>query len=336
MQRFFNEARAANAIRHPGIVEVFDFGTLPSGSAVHRHGALEGESLAARLRAPGPLPPADARRHRRPDRRRARAAHATGIVHRDLKPDNLFLVPDAGDAARELVKVLDFGIAKLGSGAASSVGADARPASLMGTPAYMSPEQCRGTQQIDHRTDIYALGVILYEMRVRPPAVRVGGLRRDGAPPHQPPPPPPRTINPSIPEDLERPILWCLAKEPDERTQTMADVHAALTGRPTPAARPTAKPPGRKRPRRAPTPTTFTQAGAGAIATDVMGRSRGRRTSAVVLGGCSRSAAARSWLTRGLWDVAARGDGHRRAGAARPPDRAGGAAPPRRSRPRRR
>ena len=91
----------------------------------------------------------------------------------------------------------------------------------------MSPEQCRGTREIDHRTDIYALGVILYEMLCgRPPFVSEGfgemvHLHISAAPP------PPRTINPSIPDDLERLILWCLAKEPDERMQTMADVHAA-------------------------------------------------------------------------------------------------------------
>ena len=93
-KRFFNEARAANAIRHPGIVEVFDCGTLASGTAYIVMELLEGENLAARLRTVGRLPVPDARRIAAQTASALAAAHAAGIVHRDLKPDNLFLVPD--------------------------------------------------------------------------------------------------------------------------------------------------------------------------------------------------------------------------------------------------
>ena len=300
-RRFFNEARAANAIRHPGITEVFDCGTLPSGTSYIVMELLEGENLAARLRDRGPLPEADARRIAAQTASALAAAHAAGIVHRDLKPDNLYLVPDDRDATAEMVKVLDFGIAKLGQNGSNVNSVRTRTGSVMGTPSYMSPEQCRGTREIDHRTDIYALGVILYEMLCgRPPFVSEGFGEMVHLHISQPPPPP-RTINPSIPEDLERLILWCLAKEPDERMQTMADVHAALTGRPTPAARPTAKTARPQTPAPAPTPTTFTQAGAGAIATGVMGRSRGRRTSAIVVAVLALGGAA-LWLTRGSWE----------------------------------
>jgi len=298
-KRFFNEARAANAIRHPGIVEVFDCGTLPSGTSYIVMELLDGENLAARLRSRGRMPMADARRIAAQTASALAAAHAAGIVHRDLKPDNLFLVPDDRDNALEMVKVLDFGIAKLGQDASRTSSVRTRTGSVMGTPAYMSPEQCRGTREIDHRTDIYALGVILFEMVCgRPPFVSEGFGEMVHLHISQPPPAP-RTINPAIPEELERLILWCLAKEPDERVQTMADVHAALTGRPTPArmTAPTARTP---RPVVAPaTPTTFTQAGAGALATEVTA-SRGRKTSAVVFGVLAIGGAA-LWLTRATW-----------------------------------
>jgi len=298
-KRFFNEARAANAIRHPSIVEVFDCGTLPSGTSYIVMELLEGENLASRLRNQGRLSVGDARRIAAQTASALAAAHAAGIVHRDLKPDNLFLVPDDRDAAQEMVKVLDFGIAKLGQQGTNANSVKTRTGSVMGTPAYMSPEQCRGTREIDHRTDIYALGVILFEMLCgRPPFVSEGFGEMVHLHISQPPPTP-RTINPEIPEELERVILWCLAKEPDERLQTMADVHAALTGRPTPPARPTAKTARPKTPEPT-TPTTFTQAGAGAIATDVMGASRGRKASAVVLGVLAIGGVA-LWLTRGSW-----------------------------------
>src|SRR3954469_12711669 len=209
-KRFFNEARAANAIHHPGIVEVYDCGTLPSGTAYIVMELLEGENLAARLRRVGRLPLADARRVAAQTASALAAAHAAGIVHRDLKPDNLFLVPDDRDTSAEMVKVLDFGIAKLGQDASRTSSVRTRTGSVMGAPAYMSPEQCRGTREIDHRTDIYALGVILFEMVCgRAPFISEGfgeiiHLHISAAPPS------PRSINPAIPEDLERLILWCL------------------------------------------------------------------------------------------------------------------------------
>ena len=299
LKRFFNEARAANAIRHPGIVEVFDCGTLASGVSYIVMELLEGENLAARLRRVGRMRHPEARRIAAQTASALAAAHVAGIVHRDLKPDNLYLVPDDRDSSLEMIKVLDFGIAKLGQQGSNVSSVRTRTGSVMGTPAYMSPEQCRGTREIDHRTDIYALGVILFEMLCgRAPFVSEGF----GEMVHlhiSAPPPPPRSIEPGVPEDLERLILWCLAKEPDDRVQTMTDVHAALTGRPTPPARataPTARTP--RQPGPPPTPTTFTQAGTGALATDVTPRSR-RKAPAIVLGVVAIGAVA--LLTRGSW-----------------------------------
>src|SRR4029078_4937150 len=152
-KRFFNEARAPNATRHPGIVEVFDCGTLPSGLSYIVMELLEGENLAARLRRVGMMPIEDARRIAVQTASALAAAHAAGIVHRDLKPDNLYLVPDDRDASAELVNVLDFGIAKLSQAGSNTSSVRTRTGSVMGTPAYMSPEQCRGTREIDRRTD---------------------------------------------------------------------------------------------------------------------------------------------------------------------------------------
>jgi len=297
-KRFFNEARAANAIRHPGIVEVFDSGTLPTGVSYLVMELLEGESLAARLRR-GRLSIGATRNIAAQVASGLAAAHAAGIVHRDLKPDNLFLVPDYRDASIETVKILDFGIAKLGQDASRTSSVRTRTGSVMGTPAYMSPEQCRGTKEVDARTDIYALGVILFEMVCgRTPFVSEGfgemvHLHISAAPPA------PRSIEPSVPADLEQLILRCLVKEPSERLQTMTELQEALTGRPTPASRPTAptRAPAAIAPQPPSAPTTFTQA-AQAVEprTDVVRRGGARRLAPVLVVGVLAAGV-------GLWAV---------------------------------
>jgi hypothetical protein len=233
--RFFNEARAANAIHHPGIVEVFDFGTLPTGVSYIVMELLEGESLAARMRRGGPLSMASAIDFTTQAALALGAAHKQGIVHRDLKPDNLHVVPDPRNPGREMIKVLDFGIAKL-SGAGEPGSVKTRTGAVMGTPVYMSPEQCRGTKEVDHRTDVYALGVILYEMLCgTPPFVSQG----QGELIHlhiSEPPPPPRSKNPAIPERLEAIVLRTLVKDPARRLQSMDELVHVLGGGTLPAA----------------------------------------------------------------------------------------------------
>jgi serine/threonine protein kinase len=172
--RFFNEARAASSVKHPGIVEIYDFGHHTDGSAYIVMEYLEGESLSARLRRTGVLSEARAVALCRQVGGALAAAHAKGIIHRDLKPDNIFIVRDPDIADGERTKVLDFGIAKLASDP-SGQPSMTRTGMVMGTPAYMAPEQCKGAGNVDQRSDLYALGCILFELVCgRPPFVAEG------------------------------------------------------------------------------------------------------------------------------------------------------------------
>ncbi len=161
--RLFNEARAANSIPHPGIVRIFDCGYTSLGIAYLAMEYLEGESLRARIDRERSLDIADALRIARQIASVLQAAHSRQVVHRDLKPDNIMLVPDPELPGGERVKLLDFGVAKL----AETLNAEpmlTRSDMLMGTPTYMAPEQCRGAKHVTDRSDVYSLGVILYQL----------------------------------------------------------------------------------------------------------------------------------------------------------------------------
>ncbi len=228
VKRFFNEAKAATRIRHPGIVQIFDFGTQPDGSAYFVMELLEGDSLAGRLRAGWRASTDEQIAIGRQLADILGAAHGAGIVHRDLKPDNIFLCPDAAVAGGLRVKVLDFGIAKLADSGGDAVSVKTKSGAVMGTPYYMSPEQCRGSGEVDHRADIYALGCVLFEMATsRPPFTGTGlgeilGAHQFVAPPQV------RTLNPSVPPPLEKLIHHTLGKQPDERPQSMKQVASTL------------------------------------------------------------------------------------------------------------
>ena len=159
-QRFFNEARAANLIDHPALVQISEFGQLPDGSTYLVMELLKGENLAKRLRRSGAQPLPWVLRIGCQLAEALGAAHRKGIVHRDLKPENVMLVPDSAVAGGERVKLLDFGIAKLAEAGPNRTATSA----LMGTPRYMSPEQARGAGNVDEKTDVYALGVMLFEL----------------------------------------------------------------------------------------------------------------------------------------------------------------------------
>ncbi len=163
--RFRNEARATNIVEHAGLVQIYELGQLENGSLYIVMELLKGESLRARMdRHGGRLPVADTLRLSRQIASALAAAHERGIVHRDLKPDNIMVVPEPEMPGGERIKLVDFGIAKL---FADQTGVSAhiktQTGVLMGTPLYMSPEQCRGDSSVGDRSDVYSLGVILFQ-----------------------------------------------------------------------------------------------------------------------------------------------------------------------------
>ncbi len=216
VERFVQEARSVNQIGHPNIVDVFAFGTLPDGRSYFVMEHLLGESLRMRLyRAFMSIP--DAIQILDEIAGALEAAHEKGIVHRDLKPDNVFLSNVRGGFIH--VKLLDFGIAKLiteGGIAKTNTG------ELMGTPGYLSPEQARG-KNVDARTDIYALGAMMYEMITgRLPFIAEAPM--DIVMMHiTTPPTPPSHYKADIPALLEQTLLAMLAKDPAQRP-TLAHV----------------------------------------------------------------------------------------------------------------
>jgi eukaryotic-like serine/threonine-protein kinase len=225
--RLLNEARAANAIRHPNIIEILDSGMRPDGTPYLVMELLEGESLGTRLRRVGALPLRDAVDFAYETASALGAAHKKGIVHRDLKPDNLFVSADEHDASRERIKVLDFGIAKLQQKLPGD-SVKTRTGTLMGTPIYMSPEQCRGTSTIDHRSDVYSLGVILFEMLVGHPPFMSEGFG-DLINMHlNVPPPSARAERHQVPDALDAVVIKMLAKNPEDRYPDMTALQGAL------------------------------------------------------------------------------------------------------------
>ncbi len=223
--RFFNEARASNLVEHPGIVRIFDYGQLPSGVPYLAMELLIGESLHQRLQRERRLSEPVALRLARQVATVLMAAHAKEVVHRDLKPDNIFIVADAEAEGGERAKILDFGIAKLAPGQQGSVRTHAH--ALIGTPMYMSPEQCKGAKNITDRVDVYALGLILFEMVAgRPPFVAEQGGEYIGMHLFKQPPGL-NTLVPSVSPVLHNAVESMLHKDPQERP-TMAAVAALL------------------------------------------------------------------------------------------------------------
>jgi len=223
--RFVREAQAVNRIRHRNIVDVPDIIELDDGTTFIVMELLEGKSLGKWAKAGFSVPRALALLVQICDG--LGAAHAVGIVHRDLKPDNVIVVP-TGDGA-ELIKLLDFGVAKLLNQEDEDIGLVTQAGSVIGTPAYMSPEQAGGAT-VDVRSDIYSLGAIMYELFCGQPMFKGRSfgefvrkhLNEAPVPPRQTP------AGAEIDERLEHVILRCLEKEPARRYRTIGDLRDDL------------------------------------------------------------------------------------------------------------
>ncbi|HWZ89167.1 MAG TPA: serine/threonine-protein kinase, partial [Polyangiaceae bacterium] len=225
--RFVREARAAVKIKSEHVARVSDVGTLENGAPYIIMEYLEGSDLAGLVQARGPLPIEEAIEALLQACEAIAEAHSLGIVHRDLKPANLFVIRRADGTPS--VKVLDFGISKLtgppGSGSDMSM---TKTSAIMGSPLYMSPEQMASSRDVDARTDIWALGVILFEILTGRIPFEADSMPQLCAMILQSPTPPLRRFRPDAPEGLERVIFHCLEKNRAQRYATIADLAAAL------------------------------------------------------------------------------------------------------------
>ena len=349
VRRFLNEARAASAIQHPSIVQVFDAGVTPEGAPYLLMEFLEGQSLQKCLATGGPFALPRVVAFASQAGAALSAAHDAGIVHRDLKPENLFLVPDKREPSGELVKVLDFGIAKMKGGTGSGGTLRTQTGVIMGSPAYMSPEQCKDSADVDLRTDIYSFATILYEMLAgRTPYVATSGtelliLHLTATPL------PLRRLAKNVPVHVEAAIMRGLARERTQRFDSMAELVGALRGdAPAPAAvrsLPTAglateEAAPRARPERTaalPASTTFSRATGeiGAKSSDeaLLAAARPRRWIPIAVGGAALLGVALFLLVRPGHDSVPRATpvstsfGSKAANAPKPAGLAGAVAP---------
>jgi serine/threonine protein kinase len=226
VDRFLAEARAVNEIRHRGIVDIFSFGQLSDGTHYFVMEYLEGLAFDKLLKQRGPLPIAEALGYVEEVLDALDAAHAAGIVHRDIKPSNVFLVK-AG-RGRSYVKLLDFGIAKLGGLANSPEAAPhTRASMILGTPDYISPEQARG-QPISPATDLYALGVVMFELLTGKRPFRGENTLQTMWMHVEDAPPVPSSLRADLPASLDELVLWTLQKNPAQRPASAEELRSHL------------------------------------------------------------------------------------------------------------
>lgn len=225
-QRFLREARAAVKMHGEHVARVIDVGTMEGGAPYMVMEYLEGRDLARVLEDDGKLPVEDAVAHVLEACDAIAEAHSVGIVHRDLKPANLFLakLPDGSSK----IKVLDFGISKA---MVTTTGMDpslTRTSSMMGSPLYMSPEQMKSAKNVDPRTDVWALGVILYELIHGEPPFYAESIPELSAKVLLEEPVSIRSRRTDVPEGVDAAVKRALAKDPAQRFQTVAELAVAL------------------------------------------------------------------------------------------------------------
>jgi serine/threonine protein kinase len=230
VRRFLNEARAASAIRHPNIIEVFDAGVTSSGEPYILMEFLEGDSLQKLLLQGGRMPLRTVQEIARQAGSALSAAHAAGIVHRDLKPENLFVIPDPGMPLGLRVKVLDFGIAKVKHRDDQVSTMKTQAGLLMGSPAYMSPEQCRDSSDVDLRSDIYSLAIIVYEMLAGVPPFACKSATEMLVLQIMADPPPLAPQVADLPDYVEQTVMRALSKNRDDRYASVDYFIGALHG----------------------------------------------------------------------------------------------------------
>ncbi|MBL9012974.1 MAG: serine/threonine protein kinase, partial [Myxococcales bacterium] len=232
VERFRREARAASKIGHPNIVDVTDSGTTSDGSVYFVMEYLEGIELGSVIEREKPIDVARALKISSQVCRALAAAHAQGIVHRDLKPENIFLI--TRDGAADVVKVLDFGIAKTTEAEAARERRLTSPGMAMGTPEYMAPEQAAG-RPADARCDVYALGAIMYEMLSGEPPYSGDNFMEILTKKATQDPPAPITIREDLPPQVSDLVMQAMARNPDRRPQTMEtleyELNKCLSGR---------------------------------------------------------------------------------------------------------
>ncbi|HEY1558005.1 MAG TPA: serine/threonine-protein kinase, partial [Kofleriaceae bacterium] len=232
VERFRREARAASKIGHPNIVDVTDSGATPDGSVYFVMEYLEGVELGSVIEREGALEVARALKITAQVCRALSAAHREGIIHRDLKPENIFLITKGGEA--DVVKVLDFGIAKTTEAEAARERRLTSPGMAMGTPEYMAPEQAAG-RPADARTDIYSLGAIMYEMCTGIPPYSGDNFMEILTKKATQDPPPAITVRTELPLAVSELVTQAMSRDPGLRPPTMEaleyELNKALSGR---------------------------------------------------------------------------------------------------------